>query len=339
MEIIRLWLTLATRTCRGTGIAVKSRLIPMIFGFCFRPAPLRGRLIQHGMARHAATVIRGLMLAVFGLLAVTEGHAGHSIRVAVANGFDLPVGKPGGEGYYVFRGYAPNAHQGEDWNGAGGGNSDLGDPVYATADGVVVYSEDYRRSWGNLVIVRHAYRGPDGGMQLADSVYAHLDRRSVRLYQTVRRGQQIGTIGTAHGMYAAHLHFEIRKNIQIGPYQTSFARDYSNYFSPRQFIAQRRQLKGGDTAVVPVDTFSGQGAAPGTNTAGQSGKPLDPVRRDIPMRDPKQVARDNELARQKREMDLKKLVDENRRKVDAMKEEDMDAFWNRVRSKLGRKKP
>ena len=60
----------------------------------------------------------------------------------------LPIGKPGGAGYYVNRGYTPNAHMGEDWNGNGGGNSDLGDPVYATADGVVVYSEDFRRSWG-----------------------------------------------------------------------------------------------------------------------------------------------------------------------------------------------
>lgn len=280
----------------------------------------------------AAFSLRCLVLAISWLSAFSTARAGHSIRVAVADGFDLPVGKPGGEGYYVFRGYAPNAHQGEDWNGNGGGNSDLGDPVYATADGVVVYSEDYRRSWGNLVIVRHAYRGPDGSIQMADSVYAHLDQRSVRLYQTVRRGQQVGTIGTAHGMYAAHLHFEIRKNLQIGPYQTSFARDYSNYFSPRQFIAQRRQLKGGESTIVPVDTFAGQG---GGTTAATS---KDAPRRDIPMRDPKQVAKDNEAARLKREMDLRKLVEENRKKVDAMKEEDMDAFWNRVRSKLGRKK-
>lgn len=265
--------------------------------------------------------------------------ANHTIRVTVADGFDLPVGVRGNtEGYYVFRGYAPNAHQGEDWNGNGGGNTDLGDPVRAAADGVVVYSEDYRRSWGNLVIIRHAYRGPDGSIQTVDSVYAHLDQRSVRLYQMVKRGQIVGTIGTAHGIYPAHLHFEMRKNIQIGPYQTSFARDYSNYFSPRQFIASRRQLRGGDTAIVPVDTFAGQGGGPGPATASNNVKqPLDPVRRDIPVRDPRQVAKDDAAARQKREADLKKLVEENRKKVEEMKEEDMDAFWNRVRSKLGKK--
>jgi murein DD-endopeptidase MepM/ murein hydrolase activator NlpD len=262
--------------------------------------------------------------------------AAHTIRVTVADGFDLPVGKPNGEGYYVYRGYMPNAHQGEDWNGSGGGNSDLGDPVYAAADGVVVYSEDYRRSWGNLVIVRHAYRSTDGSIQIADSLYAHLDKRTVRLYQLVKRGQQVGTIGTAHGLYAAHLHFEVRKNLRIGPFQRAFARDYSNYFSPRQFISQRRQLKGGDNAVVPVDTFAGQ--ADTATTAKTSAPPSDPGRREIPVRVPKDDARVAEAARVKREEDLKKLVEEHRRKVAAMKEEDMDAFWNRVRSKLGKKK-
>ncbi len=273
-----------------------------------------------------------MLLASYLLFTAGRARAGHIIQVTVADGFEIPVGPKGGngEGYYVFRGYAPNAHQGEDWNGNGGGNSDLGDPVNCTANGVVVYSEDYGRSWGNLVIVRHAYRGADGTIQFADSVYAHLDQRSVRLYQRVKRGQQVGTIGTAHGMYQAHLHFEIRKNLQIGPYQTSFARDYSNYFSPRQFIAERRQLKGGDTTTVAVDTFMGQGGTPGP--AGD-----DSSSRDLPVRDPRQAAKDEEAARQKREMDLKKLVEENRRKVEAMKEEDMDAFWDRVRSKLGKR--
>jgi hypothetical protein len=72
--------------------------------------------------------------------------------------------------------------------------------------------------------------------------------------------------------------------------------------------------------------------------AGNSSKPsVDPIRRDIPLRDPRQVAKDEEAARQKRDLDLKRLVEENRKKVAAMKEEDMDAFWNRVRTKLGKK--
>lgn len=278
---------------------------------------------------------RLLVLPVLWLLSAMGVRAGNTIRVTLADGFDLPVGKPDAAGYYTARGYMPNAHQGEDWNGKGGGNSDLGDPVYATADGVVVYSEDYRRSWGNLLIIRHAYRGTDGSIQIADSVYAHLEQRHVRLYQMVKRGQQVGTIGTAHGIYPAHLHFEMRKNLNIGPYQTSFARDYSNYYSPRQFIAQRRQLKSGDTTLVPVDTFRGQGGETVANTS----RPSDTIRRDIPVRDPKQIAWDAEAVQKKRENDMKKLVEEHRQKVAAMKEEDMDAFWSRVRNKLGKKNP
>ena len=117
--------------------------------------------------------------------------AGQTIRVPLANGFDLPVGKPDGEGFYVFRGYYPGGHLGEDWNGNGGGDSDLGDPVYATGGGVVVFSEDYLRGWGNVVIVRHAYIDETGRVTLADSLYGHLDRRMVRKYQLVQRGQQL----------------------------------------------------------------------------------------------------------------------------------------------------
>ena len=45
-----------------------------------------------------------------------------------ADGFDIPVGKPDGEGYHRSRGYRANAHLGEDWNGKRGGDTDLGDP-------------------------------------------------------------------------------------------------------------------------------------------------------------------------------------------------------------------
>jgi murein DD-endopeptidase MepM/ murein hydrolase activator NlpD len=184
--------------------------------------------------------------------------AGYNVRVPLADGFDLPVGKPDARGYYVFRGFYPNGHLGEDWNGNGGGDSDLGDPVYAMGDGVVVFSEDYKRRWGNVVIIRHAFREADGRIAMVDSLYGHLDRRTAKLYQVVKKGQQIGTIGNCYGIYAAHLHFEVRKNLRIGMARSSYARDYSNYYSPRQFIASRRILNSrGDTALVPADTFGG----------------------------------------------------------------------------------
>jgi hypothetical protein len=66
-------------------------------------------------------------------------------------------------------------------------------------------------------------------------------------------------------MYTAHLHFEVRKNLYIGYNQRAFGKDYSNYYVPSSFIAQRRKLYGaGRSALVAVNTFSldGKGALP-----------------------------------------------------------------------------
>lgn len=62
--------------------------------------------------------------------------------VPLCDGFDFPVGKPDGKGYYRSRGLRLKSprHMGEDWNGNGGGNTDLGDPVYSVGHGVVTYA-------------------------------------------------------------------------------------------------------------------------------------------------------------------------------------------------------
>jgi murein DD-endopeptidase MepM/ murein hydrolase activator NlpD len=109
--------------------------------------------------------------------------------------------------------------------------------------------------WGNVVIVRHAYR--DGGsIKNVDSLYGHLDKIMVRRGQAVRRGQQIATMGTAHGLYDSHLHLEIRKNIAIGMSRDKFAKDGSNYFDPSQFIGAHRHLESaGRSCRVAMNTF------------------------------------------------------------------------------------
>ena len=285
---------------------------------------------------------RGLILAAVFMAA--SAPAAQTIRVPLSDGFDIPVGKPDGAGFYVFRGYYPGGHLGEDWNGNGGGDSDLGDPVYASGAGVVVFSEDYLRGWGNVVIVRHAYIDENGRVALMDSLYVHLDRRMVRKYQLVQRGQQLGTIGTAHGRYAAHLHFEMRKNINIGMARTAFDQGYSNYFSPRQFIGARRTLRSGANVVVPVDTFTGQA---GSEADDAPPKPIELTKQPdgknksvpVPTRDPVKPALPDASPGEattaaQREAQLQKLIDENRKKVELMKDEDLDTFWSRLKNKL-----
>ena len=175
--------------------------------------------------------------------------------VRLADGFECPVGRDGAKNYYVARGFRPNGHLGEDWNGEGGGDTDLGDPVTCVAHGVVVFAQDYKLGWGNVIIVRHAYV-ENGVVNYIDSLYGHLNEILVHAGDTVSRGQKIGTIGNNHGQYSAHLHFELRKNITVGMYRSSFPRDNSVYWVPSQFVAAHRAISDSQRIVsVPINTF------------------------------------------------------------------------------------
>lgn len=194
----------------------------------------------------------GLLLLMAGLIAAPTPN---TARTRLADGFDQPVGRPDADGYYMSRGFRANHHLGEDWNGIEGGNKDLGKPVYCIGHGMVVFSKDVRLGWGNVVIVRHTFL-EEGQLKTVDSLYGHLDKILVREGQQVVRGQQVGTIGNNRGMYLAHLHFEIRKNIYIGINRSSFKKDLSNYYVPTAFIGARRKLPGsGRSAMIAVNTF------------------------------------------------------------------------------------
>ncbi|MEO8704421.1 MAG: M23 family metallopeptidase [Kofleriaceae bacterium] len=149
---------------------------------------------------------------------------------APCGGFDFPVGAPDAAGYYDAQPFGENDHLGNDWNGKRGGNTDLGDPVYATADGVVIEAIDIGGGWGNVVRIVHPCR--------VESLYAHLDAIEVTLGATVRRGARIGTIGTAHGTYPAHLHFELRdRPLPLGG---GYDSDQTGYLDPTAYIRAHR---------------------------------------------------------------------------------------------------
>nr|WP_297356868.1 peptidoglycan DD-metalloendopeptidase family protein [uncultured Caldimonas sp.] len=77
-----------------------------------------------------------------------------------------------------------------------------GDPVYAAADGRVVYAGSGLRGYGNLVIVKH------NNSYL--TAYAHNQTLLVKEDQTVRRGQKIAEMGSTD-TDRVKLHFEIRR--------------------------------------------------------------------------------------------------------------------------------
>ena len=197
------------------------------------------------------------------LLAVFCALAGVSLaqpaQVNLAGGFDFPVGKPNAEGYYKARGLRLREprHFGEDWNGRTGGDSDLGDPVYAIGDGIVTFAYNVRVGWGNVVLTRHAYREPSSGqVKFIDTLNGHLESILVKTGQAVKRGQKIGTIGNNFGMYPAHLHFEIRRDLTIGMARSDVPADMVHWADPTQFINQYRRLnREWRPVAVPTGTY------------------------------------------------------------------------------------
>nr|WP_321224558.1 M23 family metallopeptidase [uncultured Psychroserpens sp.] len=152
----------------------------------------------------------------------------------VSNGFDFPVGKPNAHGYYNAQKFKENDHLGDDWNGVGGGNSDLGDPIYAIANGYVSEVKDYKGGWGNVLRIVHLHNN-----QLFESLYAHCDTMLVSQDKFVKKGEQIATIGNCNGSYYAHLHLEIRNDydLEIGP---GYSIDTTGYLNPTNFINKNR---------------------------------------------------------------------------------------------------
>ncbi|MDP3537401.1 MAG: M23 family metallopeptidase [Azonexus sp.] len=86
-------------------------------------------------------------------------------------------------------------HEGLDFN------AETGTPVLAAADGVVI-SAEYHGEFGNMIDVDHG----DG----LTSRYAHLSLLNVKSGTLVKRGQQIGAVGSTGRSTGAHLHFEVR---------------------------------------------------------------------------------------------------------------------------------
>ncbi len=80
--------------------------------------------------------------------------------------------------------------------------SPQGTVVHAAAAGEVVYAGNQVPGFGDLVLVKHA----NGWV----TAYAHLDKVSVQMRQTVMQGQELGQVGMTGGAPEPELHFEIR---------------------------------------------------------------------------------------------------------------------------------
>ncbi|AKF08540.1 putative peptidase [Sandaracinus amylolyticus] len=79
--------------------------------------------------------------------------------------------------------------------------ADPGTVVRAAADGIVAYSDNGVRGYGNLVLIVHA----NGWV----SLYAHNARTTVQPGYRVRRGERIALVGRTGIARGPHLHFEL----------------------------------------------------------------------------------------------------------------------------------
>ncbi|MBC5766187.1 peptidoglycan DD-metalloendopeptidase family protein [Ramlibacter sp. GTP1] len=103
---------------------------------------------------------------------------------------------PTGANDHVIAGFDEEKNKGLDIGGK------AGDPIFAAADGRVVYAGAGLRGYGNLIILKH------NNTYL--TAYAHNQALLVKEDQSVRKGQKIAEMGNSDAD-RVKLHFEIRR--------------------------------------------------------------------------------------------------------------------------------
>ena len=106
----------------------------------------------------------------------------------------------------------------------------IGDPIYATGDGVVEYTERNRSryGYGTQIVINHGF-----GYKTR---YAHLNKLLVQKGDTISRGQLIAEMGNTGISQAPHLHYEvIYKRSHVNPI---------NYFDKNMSAEAYKSLMG-----------------------------------------------------------------------------------------------
>lgn len=117
-------------------------------------------------------------------------------------------------------------------------DGEIGDAVVASYAGTVIeiytgcehnYGKEKGKSccssWGNFVLLKHSYTLKNGNVITLYSRYAHLTKVSVKVGQTVSRGEKVGTVGSTGRSSGSHLDYEIlyggispSKTYSVDPY-------------------------------------------------------------------------------------------------------------------------
>lgn len=139
----------------------------------------------------------------------SDGLSIHNLPYAPSGPFQLvwPIQR-----IKINRGFKPASdpkHQGIDLGGPKGA------PILSAHEGVVIYTGNEFRGYGNMVIVEY-------GDEWA-TLYGHLDKITIETGDIVRSGDTLGTMGKTGVASGVHLHFELlhkRQPIDPLPYLT-----------------------------------------------------------------------------------------------------------------------
>jgi murein DD-endopeptidase MepM/ murein hydrolase activator NlpD len=109
--------------------------------------------------------------------------------------------------------YIVSSEYGERWGKVHKGMdmaAHVGEPVYAIADGEVIYAGDGLRGYGNVVILRHDRK--------TSSLYAHNSELKVKQGDHVTKGTLVALLGNTGHSTGPHVHFEIRDgDVAVNP--------------------------------------------------------------------------------------------------------------------------
>jgi murein DD-endopeptidase MepM/ murein hydrolase activator NlpD len=85
----------------------------------------------------------------------------------------------------------------------------FGEPVRATADGLVIYAAAHS-GYGNVVVLDHGNN--------ITTRYGHLSAVSAKFGQRIRRGEVVGRAGSTGRSTGIHVHYEVRRdNLPLNP--------------------------------------------------------------------------------------------------------------------------
>ena len=112
------------------------------------------------------------------------------------------ITSPYGSRLHPIQGVIKN-HDGIDIGGK------TGDPVYAAADGIVIYSAFNTGGYGNMIMIDHGLNSE--GVKIV-TLYAHGNKLLKSVGETVKQGDIIMEMGSTGNSTGPHVHFEVREN-------------------------------------------------------------------------------------------------------------------------------